>query len=74
MALGVDTAATWHLNARSARRKEPALVFRKKIACQFTADQFHKINSFADGKGISFAAAVRRLIFEIGPFRKEDAA
>ena len=62
MAAGVDVIPVWTRQRRPS--KKPDLAFSKKIACQFTPDQFHRINSFADSKGISFAAAVRRLIFE----------
>ena len=62
MALGVDVTAEW---SRVRKRNKPVkLALCKKIACQFTPDQFHRINAYADSKGIAFAAAVRRLIFE----------
>lgn len=57
MALGTDTA------------KSGRLSFPKKIACQFTVEQFQQINAFADSEGITFAAAVRRLIFVMGPLK-----
>ena len=62
MAAGVETIGP--LTRQRRPSKKPDLAFSKKIACQFTPDQFHRINSFADSKGISFAAAVRRVIFE----------
>lgn len=62
MAQGVETIADWSRSRH--RNKSVCMALSKKIACQFTPDQFHRINSFADSKGISFAAAVRRLIFE----------
>ena len=65
MAHGVDTVPEWQLKNRGARRwKDKRSAFSKKIAVQFTPDQFARINAYCDSKGISFAAAVRRLIFE----------
>lgn len=57
---------TTHYKASRGRYKPPSAAYIQKIACQFTPDQFASINNYADGMGISFAGAVRHLIFHGG--------
>ena len=55
------------VNSRSWKGKQKG--YSKKIACQFTVEQFSRINSYADSRGMTFAAAVRDLIFIVGPLK-----
>lgn len=74
MANGVETMPTTLRKHGEARRwKNKREAFSKKIACQFTPEQFSQINTFADSKMIPFAAAVRRLIFEAEALPSREA-
>jgi len=52
----------------TTRKLRSQIIYSKKIACQFTPEQFARINAYADARGTTFAGAVRDLIFITGPF------